>query len=120
LRPLETGLLFALMLLGPSVSGLILTTVLDGLLARHRTGMAGLLLGLIWRSNTYLSISRYNFAAMGMGSGSDARQLHKMAPRSLPRDVLDPERVLAIGVCDHALVGGRPRFAKIFAGRRGP
>jgi membrane protease YdiL (CAAX protease family) len=50
MQPLETGLIFALMLLGPGASGLILTAVLDGQAGLHRLG-SGLMrwkLGVRW------------------------------------------------------------------------
>lgn len=58
MRPLETGLIFAAMLLGPSVSGLILTAVLDGRAGLRRLG-AGLMhwnVGARWYAMALLTI----------------------------------------------------------------
>ena len=50
LRPLDTGLIFVLMLLGPSVSGLSLTALLEGRAGFHRlrAGAAHWRVGLRW------------------------------------------------------------------------
>lgn len=66
LQPLETGLIFALMLLGPSASGLILTAVLDGRTGLHLLG-SGLMrwkLGVRWYAVALLTAPLFLLAIL--------------------------------------------------------
>lgn len=85
LRPLDTGLIFVFMALGPSTSGLALTALLEG-----RAGLRRLVahralwrLGLRW----YLvgpttMLGRFKHAKSAAGR-ADARQLHRLAAHAL-------------------------------------
>jgi membrane protease YdiL (CAAX protease family) len=66
LQPLQTGLIFALMLLGPGASGLILTAVLNGWAGLHRLG-SGLMrwkLGVLWYAVALLTTPLFLLAIL--------------------------------------------------------
>nr|WP_294552399.1 type II CAAX endopeptidase family protein [uncultured Rhodopila sp.] len=66
LQPLETGLIFAMMLLGPSASGLTLTAVLDGRAGLHRlgSGLTRWTLGARWYAVALLTTPLFLLAIL--------------------------------------------------------